>query len=398
MITLCRDCLTLLAETAEVCPHCGAIRFVTHPELLTLSVAHIDCDSFYASVEKRDRPDLYDKPLIVGRASGRGVVTTACYLARRFGVHSAMPMFKALELCPQATILPPDMNKYKQVSGQIRSYFLAATPQIEPLSLDEAYLDLDERYRHDPRAPAIVLADIAQRIEQDVGVSVSIGLSYNKALAKLASDMNKPRGFSVIGRHEAQTLLAALPVEKIHGVGKAAARRLHEEGITTVRQLQETPEARLISLFGKFGRHLAACAHGEDRRKITPNRPTKSISNETTFLQDVRDLTALGHTLHPLCERVAARLKAAALGGSTIVLKLKTADFRLLSRNHSLPYPTQQAETIFQWAHHLLEKEADGRAFRLIGVGVADLEPGHHSDPPDLFSLPQPSSTNTEKD
>ncbi len=365
---------------------CGAIRLMSHSELFDLSIAHIDCDSFYASVEKRDRPELYDKPLIVGRAEGRGVVTTACYLARRFGVHSAMPMFKALEKCPHATIIPPDMAKYKQVSNQIRTFFLDATPQIEPVSLDEAYLDLSVQYRLDPRPPAIVLAEIAQRIEQDIGVSVSVGLSYNKALAKLASDMNKPRGFSVIGRKEAQPLLAAMPVEKIHGVGGAAARRLHEAGIQTISQLQQTPEARLIALFGKFGRHLASYAHGEDKRKVTPNRPTKSISNETTFLHDVRDFSALSETLYPLCERVSQRLKTAKLGGSTIVLKLKTSDFRTLSRNHALIHPTQQTDTIFTWAHHLLEKEADGRAFRLIGVGVAELEPGLHADPPDLFA------------
>ena len=386
MPTLCRDCLTLFDHTLEVCPSCAAVRLISHPELLVLSIAHIDCDSFYASVEKRDRPDLYDKPLIVGRTSGRGVVTTACYNARRYGVHSAMPMFKAMKLCPHAVVIQPDMAKYKQVSQQIRSFFLNATPQIEPVSLDEAYLDLDDKFRLDVRPAAIILADIAQRIEQDVGVSVSIGLSYNKALAKLASDLDKPRGFSAIGRAEARDFLAGLPVEKIHGVGGAAAQRLHEAGIATIAELQQVPDARLTALFGKFGRHLAVCARGEDSRKVTPDRPAKSISNETTFLQDIRALSALTDALLPLCDRVAQRLCTAGLGGSTVVLKLKTADFRILTRNHALPNPTQDSHTIFTWARRLLEKEANGRAFRLIGIGVADLEDGRHADPPDLFA------------
>ncbi|OJX70402.1 DNA polymerase IV [Magnetospirillum sp. 64-120] len=386
MPALCRDCCRPF-KSGDDCPRCGSTRVVAHPELFDLTIAHMDCDAFYASVEKRDNPSLADKPVIVGHAGGRGVVTTACYVARKFGPRSAMPMFKALELCPHAVVVPPDMAKYKAVSAAMRELLLKATPLIEPLSLDEAYLDLSPEHRLVDRPPAILLARLARAVERQVGITISIGLSYNKFLAKMASDRQKPRGFSVIGRAEAVSMLAQMPVSAIWGVGAATASRMAEAGIDTIGQLQQMPEAELLARFGKFGRHLFAMARGQDSRPVTPDRPAKSVSNETTFARDIRGFDDLRAALVPLADKVAGRLAKADLAGHTVVMKLKTADFRSLTRNHRLAEPTRRADIIAGVATALLEKEADGRAFRLIGVGVTDLCPGGMADPPDLFGL-----------
>ncbi len=369
------------------CPACGSPRWVSHAELDTLTVAHIDCDAFYASIEKRDDPSLREKPVSVGHPGGRGVVTTACYIARKYGPRSAMPMFKALELCPDAVVIPPDMAKYRGVSRQIRSIFLSATPVTEPVSLDEAYLDLSEDNRLDSRPAARSLAEIARRIEREINITVSIGLSYNKFLAKLASDLEKPRGYSVIGKSEAKDFLAPLPVRKINGVGEATARRMEENGVSTIGQLQSVSELQLVSQYGKFGRRLAQYAQGEDDRKVTPHRAPKIVSAETTFRQDITSEQQLCEAIRPLCERVAARLVRGDFAGGTLVLKLKTHDFRVLTRNLRLAHPTQQADVLFRNVVPMIEREADGRAFRLIGVGVSDLCPSTHADPPELFQV-----------
>lgn len=385
---LCRDCRSVgAAPPGSLCGVCGSRRTVAHSELLALTIAHIDCDAFYAAVEKRDDPSLRGRPLLIGYAGGRGVVTTACYIARRFGPRSAMPMFQALRLCPHAVVIPPDMAKYRRASEQIRRIMLAATPAIEPLSLDEAYLDLGEDVRLSAAPPAVLLAEIARKVEREVGITVSIGLSGNKFLAKLASDLDKPRGFAVIGRGEARAFLAPLPVRRIMGVGAAGERRLAEYGITTIGQLQALGEAPLTAWFGRFGRTLARFAEGEDPRAVTCDRATKSISAETTFASDLSERAALERQLAPLAERVGSRLGRAALAGRTVVLKLKTAGFQVLSRHHRLAHPTQQAGVIREAAAHLLAREADGRAFRLIGVGVTELCGESEADPPDLFGL-----------
>lgn len=384
MPALCRDCCRPF-KSGDDCPRCGSVRVIAHPELFDLTIAHMDCDAFYASVEKRDNPALADRPLIVGHAGGRGVVTTACYIARKYGPRSAMPMYKALELCPDAVVVPPDMAKYKAVSQAIRALLVQATPLVEPLSLDEAYLDLSPEHRLSDRPAAVLLARLARAIERQVGITISVGLSYNKFLAKMASDRNKPRGFSVIGRAEAVGQLAGLPVAAIWGVGAATAARMEAAGITTISQLQKTAEADLVARFGKFGRHLFFMARGEDHRPITPDRPAKSVSNETTFRRDMYKSADLLAALLPLAEKVAARLGKAGLAGHTVVLKMKTSDFRVLTRNHRLSEPTRRADIIMRTAQSLLEREADGRAFRLIGVGVADLCSGDNADPPDLF-------------
>ncbi len=384
---LCRDCCEIVDGPVDACVKCGGARLLAHREIESLGIAHIDCDAFYASVEKRDRPELAREPLIVGHAGGRGVVVTACYIARTFGVRSAMPMFQAIELCPQGTVIQPDMAKYKRVSEQIRAIFASATDIIEPLSLDEAYLDLTDDFRTEAPPAAEALAIIAGRIEDEIGITVSIGLSCNKFLAKLASELQKPRGFSVIGGAEAKDFLAPLSVRKIHGVGAVTARRMEESGLKTIADLQALKEQELVARFGKFGQRLAQFAHGHDDRCVTPYRPVKSISAETTFRQDTSSGTRLCEVAQGLCDRVGAQLVRKGVAGSSIVLKLKTSDFQILTRSRRLPHPTQRAALIFESVAALIEREADGRTFRLIGVGVADLGPGAGADPADLFTF-----------
>lgn len=385
MASLCRDCAHPFDGGIARCPQCGSARMISHPELFDLSIAHVDCDAFYASVEKRDDPSLEDKPVIVGHPGGRGVVTTACYVARRYGPRSAMPMFKALALCPDAVVISPNMAKYKRASAAIRALFVKATHRIEPVSLDEAYLDLSDGARLIDRPPAVLLVRLARAIERDVGVTVSVGLSYNKSLAKLASDRDKPRGFAVIGRAEARQVLSELPVTAIHGIGRATAARLGGAGITRVEQLQALPEAALVARFGRFGRALAHLVQGDDPRRIVADRPCKSVSTETTFSRDLAALLALSDALKALSVALETRLRRAGLAGETVVLKLKTADFQGFSRQCGLPHPTQRAGVLFEHAWRLLEREADGRAFRLIGIGVDHLTPAEWADPPDLF-------------
>jgi DNA polymerase IV len=383
---LCRDCCEMVDDAAAVCSRCGGLRLLAHAEIESLGIAHIDCDAFYASVEKRDRPELAREPLIVGHAGGRGVVVTACYVARTFGVRSAMPMFQALELCPNGTVIAPDMGKYKRVSEAIRAIFASATAVVEPVSLDEAYLDLTDSHSSET-LPAAALAAISRRIEDEIGITVSIGLSSNKFLAKLASELEKPRGFSVIGRTEAKGFLAPLSVRKIHGVGAVTARRMEESGLKTIGDLQALKEQELVARFGKFGQRLALFAHGDDDRAVTPYRPVKSISAETTFAQDTASRIRLREVAEGLSDRVAAQLARKGVAGSSIVLKLKTSDFRILTRSRRLSHPTQRAALIFDSVASLIDREADGRTFRLIGVGVGDLGPATAADPTDLFTF-----------
>jgi DNA polymerase-4 len=380
-------------RTSDRCLACGSSRTVVHEELDTLDIAHIDCDAFYASVEKRDDPSLRDKPLIVGHPGGRGVVTTACYIARRYGIRSAMPMFKALQRCPDAAVIPPNMAKYKVVSTSIREIFGSISDCIEPVSLDEAYLDLTPDHRQTDRLPVQALAEAQRRIERDVGITVSIGLSYNKFLAKLASDLMKPAGYSVIGRAEARDFLAGFPVSKIHGVGSATAERMAAQGFELISDLQGLTARDLHARFGKFGERLFQFVNGIDERRVTPDRPTKSVSSENTFRVDISRLDQLLDEVRPLCDQVEKRLKRAELAGRTVVLKLKTSDFQTITRNRQLATPTQRADVLFEQAQHLLARAADGRAFRLIGIGVADVVAAKDADPPDLFSSAPPDDT-----
>lgn len=379
----CRDCLTDQSAGRTRCRACGSPRLVYHPELNRLTLAHIDCDAFYASVEKRDNPDLIDKPVIIGGGK-RGVVSTACYIARIHGVRSAMPMFKALEACPQAVVVRPDMEKYSRVGREVRTLMQELTPMVQPLSIDEAFLELKgtELLHHD--APARVLARFARRVEAEVGITVSVGLSYCKFLAKVASDLQKPRGFSVIGREEALAFLAPRPVTTIWGVGKAFAATLERDGIRTVGQLQTMEENDLMRRYGTMGQRLYRLSRGDDEREVHLNEGAKSVSAETTFFDDISRHDDLVSHLRALSEKVAWRLKKSAVAGQTVVLKLKTADFKSRTRNKRLDDPTQLADRIFRTGLTLLEKETDGTKFRLIGIGVSDLTDPARADPPDL--------------
>jgi DNA polymerase-4 len=359
---------------------------VRHPELYSLSLAHIDCDAFYAAVEKRDRPELRDRPVIVGGAK-RGVVSTACYIARIRGVRSAMPMFKALEACPDAVVLKPDMEKYATVGRQVRAMMQALTPLVEPLSIDEAFLDLSGTERLHGRPPAMVLADFARKVESEVGITVSAGLSYCKFLAKVASDFRKPRGFSVIGEAEAAGFLAEQPVTLIWGVGKAFAATLERDGIRMISQLQKLDRAELMRRYGSMGDRLYHLSRGQDERVVSADRDAKSVSAETTFDIDLASPADLVPVLRALSEKVSARLKKAGIAGRTVVLKLKTQDFRIRTRNRQLGDPTRLADRIFQTGLHLLQKEADGTKYRLLGIGVSDLTGVEKADPPDLVDV-----------
>jgi DNA polymerase IV len=384
MTAFCRDCLTEAPEAATRCRACASPRLVKHAELDTLAIAHIDCDAFYAAVEKRDNPELRDKPLIVGGGQ-RGVVSTCCYIARINGVRSAMPMFQARRLCPDAVIIAPNMEKYSRVGRDVRRLMLALTPQVEPLSIDEAFLDLAGTARLHRVSPAKALARFAKQVENEIGITVSIGLSANKFLAKIASDLDKPRGFSVLGQSEAVAFLAPKPVTFIWGVGKATGAALAKAGFSTIADLQRADETDLMRKLGVEGRRLWRLSRGLDDRTVSPDREAKSVSAETTFNHDIADFRALERILWDMTERVSARLKDQEIAGATVTLKLKTADFKIRTRAHTLEAPTQLAGKIFDAARELLVKEADGTKFRLLGVGLSGLDDGEAADPADLI-------------
>jgi DNA polymerase-4 len=384
MSGFCRDCLADARPGAKRCMACGSHRLLSHNEIETLAIAHMDCDAFYAAIEKRDNPALRDKPVIVGGSSRRGVVSTACYVARIDGVRSAMPMFKALELCPKAVVIKPNFAKYTAAARAIRAMMLELTPQVEPLSLDEAYLDLTGTRMLHGLSPAKLMARLARRIEADVGITVSIGLSCNKFLAKLASELDKPRGFAVIGESEAVAFLRDKPVSFIRGAGAALQARLAKDGITRIGQIQALETKELVRRYGNTGLWLHRLAHAQDSRKVDPEGELKSISSETTFDTNIAAFEDLETILWRQAERVSARAKASGHGGRTIVLKLKTAGFRTRTRSMSLESATQLADRIFRTAREALRREADGTAFRLLGVGISHLAPDSECDPADL--------------
>jgi DNA polymerase-4 len=379
----CRDCLADAPDKAPRCQACRGHRIVSHPELATLSIAHLDCDAFYAAIEKRDDPALAGKPVIIGGGK-RGVVSTCCYVARTYGVRSAMPMYQALQLCPNPVIIKPRMAKYVEVAQTVRAFMRELTPLVEPLSLDEAYLDLSGTDRLHGAMPAKMLAALGLRIEREVGITVSVGLSFNKFLAKLASDLDKPRGFAVIGRAEAKSLLRDKPISFIRGAGASLQARLAKDGITGIGQLQDASPRDLGKRYGSTGLWLHRLANAEDPRKVDPSGEMKSISSETTFETNLGEFRDLERILWRQCERVGARAKASGLGGRTVVLKLKTAAFRIRTRSVSLDAPTQLADRLFRVAREALRREADGTSFRLLGVGLHNICPEAQCDPADL--------------
>jgi DNA polymerase-4 len=379
----CRDCLSPAPPAGRRCPACGGPRLVRHPDLHNLVIAHVDCDAFYASVEKRDDPSLATRPVIIGGGK-RGVVSTACYIARISGVRSAMPMFKALELCPDAVVIKPDMEKYARVGREIRRRMLELTPLVEPLSIDEAFLDLSGTEKLHRASPALTLARFARAVEHEVGITVSVGLAANKFLAKIASDLDKPKGFSVIGRSEAAAFLAPRPVTTIWGVGRAFSERLAADGYRTVGDLQQADPARLAGRYGALGLRIARLATGEDSRPVVPNTKRKSVGSEVTFFEDLAALGDLRPILREQAERVSWGLKHEDIAGITVTLKLKTADFKLRTRARRLNDPTQLADRIFAAADALLAEEAHGQKYRLIGVTVGGLCESRLADPADL--------------
>ena len=393
MPSLCRDCLTQFPTGAR-CPACRSPRVLAHAELNDLAIAHMDCDAFYASVEKRDNPDLRDQPVIVGGGQ-RGVVSTCCYLARIKGVRSAMPMFQALKLCPEAVVVKPRMQIYVEVSRAIRSLMEALTPAIEPLSLDEAFLDLTGTHRLHGAPPAVMLAGLLRQMEAELGISGSIGLSHNKFLAKIASDLDKPRGFSVVGRAETAAFLLPKPVRIIWGVGTATQTALEGAGIRTIADLRRWDRADLGARFGQMGDRLWHLARGLDLRRVNRDERLKSISKETTFFEDTADPDLLDGHLWRLSEQVADRAKAKQLVGRTVVLKLKRGDFQLVSRRHTLTDPTQLTDRIYRTARDLFDHAGTKGPFRLIGVGISDLAAEDQADR--LGDLLDPDAGNRAK-
>jgi DNA polymerase IV len=375
----CRDCLADTAAEEVRCLQCRSPRVIRHPELHDLSIAHIDCDAFYAAVEKRDNPALADVPLIVGGGT-RGVVSTCCYIARIRGVRSAMPMFKALRLAPDAVVIKPDMAKYASVGQQVRELMISMTPAVQPISIDEAFLDLSGTAKLHGRSPAKSLAKLINDITQQIGISASVGLAPNKFLAKVASDLQKPRGFSVIGQGEAKGFLATQPVSLIWGVGRAFQEKLNSDGIQLIGQLQQMERNDLMARYGSMGSRLYHLSRGDDMRSVDIDDASKSIGAETTFNSDVANVEKLATLLWQLSEKVARRAKSQNLEGHTVTLKLKTADFKSRTRSQSLQDATQLAHRIFDVAHPMLLKEAQGAKFRLIGVSISNLQNATHED------------------
>ncbi|PLR28394.1 DNA polymerase IV [Caulobacter zeae] len=374
MKALCRDCLWTGERKAPRCPSCGSPRTVFHEELGVLSMAHLDCDAFYASVEKRDDPALRDKPVIVGGGK-RGVVTTACYIARMSGARSAMPMFKALQLCPDAVVVKPNFAKYKHESALIMARLSNLTPLVQPLSLDEAWIDLAGTERLHGAPPAVMLAKVQREIEAEQNLTVSIGLAPNKFLAKIASELDKPRGFSAIGATEAVAFLATKPVSILPGVGPATVSTLAGLGLRTVGDIANADLKTLAQALGTGGLRLHRLAHGQDARAVDPDSVRKTISAETTFNDDLFRREDLEDQLWPLCEKVARQVRREEVAGRVATLKLRTPDFKIHTRRRTLPVPTQTAQTLFQVARELLAAEPPGRSYRLIGAGLTEFVP-----------------------
>ncbi|MEO0467528.1 MAG: DNA polymerase IV [Pseudomonadota bacterium] len=373
MPTLCRACCRISPVQTGQCPACASTRCLHHSDIDSLSLAHIDCDAFFAAVEKRDDPSLKTRPVIIGSGQ-RGVVATCCYIARVSGVRSAMPMFKALKACPDAVVVKPNFEKYSAAARQIRTKFDALTPAVEVVSIDEAYLDLSGTQAVHGAPPVVMLARLALEIERDVGITVSIGLSSNKFLAKTASELDKPRGFAVISPEDAPSLLAPRPPAALHGVGPKLAAKLTREGYETVADIQNAGQKTLIRAYGETGQYLFQRAFGLDNRKVVSGGKRKSVSSETTFNTDIGHGEGLTDQLWQVCETTAARAKAAGVEGAVVTLKLKTASFKSLTRRTSLSDATQLARAMFDAAKPLLDREVgSGDVYRLIGVGLTNL-------------------------
>jgi DNA polymerase-4 len=390
---ICRECLWTGARAVTRCPACGSPRVVSDPELSDLSIAHLDCDAFYASVEKRDRPELRDRPVIVG-GGVRGVVTTACYIARLYGVGSAMPMFKALKACPDAVVIKPAFSKYTAESKRIFAMVRALTPLVQTLSLDEAWIDLSGTERLNGGPPALQLIRLQRQIEAETGLTVSIGLAPNRFLAKIASELDKPRGFSVIGTANARGLLAPKSVRILPGVGPVFGKSLVSDGFATVGDLAAADVRDLVKRYGETGLRLHDLSHARDARSVNPEHDRRGMSAETTFNSDLTASEDLEAELWPLCEKVASRARHEGVASRVIVLKLRRADFRIVTRRKTLADPVQTARVLFAVGRELLKAEL-GRPYRLIGIGMADINDAEDA-PEGLFASPEMRTLKTE--
>lgn len=371
---ICRRCAAPCGDDGP-CEDCGHAAVVRHRELPSLTIAHVDCDAFFASVEKRDNPALKNKPVIVGGGK-RGVVSAACYNARVYGVRSAMPMYKALKACPHAVVVRPVHGKYAKESARIKEMMRALTPLVQSVSIDEAFLDLTGTERVSGLSAAQQLVRLQSQIRSEIGVTVSVGLSFNKFLAKTASDLDKPEGFSVLGRAEAVEFLAPKPVEFIFGVGPSFARQLRKAGIVTIGDITMRSDKDMAGLFGAAGLRLSRLARAEDHRPVRAQSVRKSISAETTFFENIGPGQALDDRLWQVCQKTADRAKAKALAGQTLTLKLKTSGFRTITRRRSFQEPVQLARVIFEELLPLLRAETaehPARQYRLIGAGLSAL-------------------------
>ncbi|WP_417231117.1 DNA polymerase IV [Brevundimonas sp.] len=370
MRAICRDCLWSGDRRSVRCPTCDSRRVISHDQLAELTIAHLDCDAFYASVEKRDRPELRDRPVIVGGGK-RGVAATCCYIARQYGVHSAMPMFKALKACPDAVVIKPDFPKYVTESKWIFDAIGRLTPLVQTLSLDEAWIDLSGTERLNGGPPALQLVQLQAWIEAETGLTVSIGLAANRFLAKIASELDKPRGFSVLGA-EAPVLLGPKPVSILPGVGPVFSRTLRSDGYATIGDLAAADPRDLITRYGENGLRLHDLAHGRDARAVNPARKRKGMSAETTFNEDLTSAAELEAELWPLCEKLASKARRDGVASRAVVLKLRRTDFRIVTRRISLPEPVQTARALFAAGRALMAPEL-GIPYRLIGIGLGEI-------------------------
>lgn len=401
MSFLCRDCFSYFnghesAQNVFQCPNCGSHRLIAHEILDKLSIAHIDCDAFYANIHKRDDKTLLHQPVIIGGGK-RGVVATACYIARTFGVKSAMPMFQALKLCPNAIVIKPDIKLYAKVGREVKTLMQELTPSVHSVSIDEAYLDLSGTQRLHNANPAQSLAKLANKIENEIGISVSIGLSENRFLAKTASDMDKPRGFYAISKADVPKILWPKNIGFIHGIGPSTVKKLAQFGIVTIEQLAKANERQLFKQIGPNCARLINLANGEDNRSFEEDAKRKSISSETTFFNDISDLYELLSILQKLCDRVAREARQKNLCGKCISLKLKTAKFKTINRQLTCESPTQSGRNMFIHAKPLLENELKQAPFRLIGIGLSDLIAGENADKGDLINQNAPKNLKLEK-
>ncbi len=334
-------------------------------------------DAFYASVEQRDQPELRNKPVAVGGAGKRGVVASASYEARKFGVRSAMPSVTARRLCPDLIFVKSRFEVYKQVSQQIRSIFLDYTNLVEPLSLDEAYLDVTENSKG-IKSATLIAQEIRKRIYEETQLTASAGVSFNKFLAKIASDVNKPNGIKIITPQEAEAFIDELPIEKFHGVGRVTAEKMKRMGIYKGADLKQWQEMDLVQRFGKVGRHYYQIGRGEDNRLVNPNRIRKSIGAERTFSEDLTDLAVMKEKLSYLAGIVFEYMQKSDNFGRTVTLKIKSADFKTYTRSKSFAGELSQLEHLVAIVHELLENSEEGLdAVRLLGVSVSNLQKEH---------------------